>query len=72
MTEEFYALYWKKQEDQPDTAEVFADNTMRFVIHIDPQTFDVDEETGQVCHVRLATESKAVYKVNVTTATFSR
>ena len=29
MMEELYALYWKKQEDQPDKAEVFADNTMR-------------------------------------------
>jgi hypothetical protein len=72
MMEELYALYWKKQEDQPDKAEVFADNTVRVLIRVDPQTVCVDEEVGQVCHVRLSTEGKGVYRVNVFTTTFSR
>jgi hypothetical protein len=44
---------------------------MRVAIRVDPQTVDVDEEIGQVCHVELVTKDKAVYRVNVTTTTFS-
>ena len=51
---------------------MFADNTMCALIHVDPQTIYVNEETGQVCHVRLSTEGEEVYRVNVTTTTFSR
>jgi hypothetical protein len=45
---------------------------MRVLIDVDSQTVYVDEETGQVRHVRLSTEGKAVYRVNVTATSFSR
>jgi hypothetical protein len=46
--------------------------TLRVLIHVGHQTVYVDEETGQVSYVRLSTEVIGVYRVNVTTTTFSR
>lgn len=43
---------------------------MRVLIDVDSQTVYEDEETGQVCHVRLSTEGKVVYRANVTTTPF--
>lgn len=44
---------------------------MPVLIDVDTQRVYVNEETGQVCHVRLSPEGKAVYRVNVTTTSFS-